>query len=303
MTAINTEVTGIIKAFERPEKLLDLVASIRQYYPAMPLVIVDDSQSPLAHPWDEHTRYLHVEYDVGLSKGRNIAVNLVQTRYTLLLDDDFFFTQNTKIEVFLEILKNHSFDLVAGDVIDHGTKIRLFRGDMKIIDNKLHMIYRVGNTRHAQYPELDFVLNFFLAKTELLRQHPWDSDLKIREHEEFFWRLKGHGTRITYTQNVSVYHYPDIVNAEKQIQYNKMRQERLNYFHSLACQKIGVKDIISDGSSYQGPFRIFEYYSLLISWLHENKEHKVFAKIIWRTLKVFRPFLKSIYHFWHARAR
>ena len=41
-----------------------------------------------------------------------------------------------------------------------------------------------------RYRECDIVRNFFLAKTEVLIENPWDDELKVAEHEDFFIRLK-----------------------------------------------------------------------------------------------------------------
>lgn len=85
-------ITAVIKTFERPERVVALHSSIRQYYPNLAIIIVDDSSAPIAYDWDEYTTYIFTEYDIGLSEGRNRAVDQVKTLYTLILDDDFVFT-------------------------------------------------------------------------------------------------------------------------------------------------------------------------------------------------------------------
>ena len=288
--------TAVIKTFERPHKLFALVQSIRLYYPKLRVVIVDDSNESLEHRWDEYTVYKHVEYDVGLSEGRNIAVRNVRTPYTLLLDDDFYFTENTKIELFLDILENHAFDIAAGDVIDHGTQTRLFRGDFEIKDAKLYLKYKVGNIRNGQYPNFDFVINFFLAKTDLLLKSPWDEELKIREHEDFFVRLKKIGAKVTFTSDVSVFHYPDTEDIQNNETYYKMRNERLQHFHELACKKMDVKDIVSDASFYEGPFGIFKIYSVWVGWMQTSDG--MLAKLSWLVWRVLHPIKRRLYHLW-----
>ncbi len=39
---------------------------------------------------------------------------------------------------------------------------------------------------------VDLGENTILARTEVLKKHPWDDNLKTAEHEDFFLRLKGH---------------------------------------------------------------------------------------------------------------
>ena len=287
--------TAIIKAFERPNKLLELVESIRKYYPELSIIIVDDSKIKLEYDWDDYTTYKHVDYDIGLAEGRNIAVREVKTPYTLLLDDDFYFTENTKIDVFLNIIEEHTFDLVAGDVIDNGTQTRLFRGDFQIKENKLYLKLKVSNQKKGQYPEFDFVVNFFLARTELLLQSPWDKDLKVREHEDFFVRLKKTKAKITFTPDVSIFHYPNMEKRETSDVYQKMRHKRLKHFHRLACEKIGVDDIVFNASI------MFKAYSTWVGWL--NTSDSFLAKVSWPLWRFLHPLIRRVYHLWLKKIR
>jgi glycosyltransferase involved in cell wall biosynthesis len=300
LTVENT-CTAIIKTFERPQKLLALVESVRQYYPKLPIVIVDDSKEKLEHDWDDLTVYKHVAYDVGLAEGRNIGVRAVKTPHTILLDDDFYFTENTKIEKFLDILETQAFDLVAGDVIDYGTQTRLFRGDFEIKENKLYLKYKVGHSQKGQYLAFDFVINFFLTRTELLLRSPWDKELKIREHEDFFIRLKKNGGRVTYTPDVSIFHFPDMEGEGSNDMYQTMRHDRLVHFHKLACIKIGVQDIISDASIYAGPLGLFKIYSVWVGWFKTSDS--VLAKCSWFIWRVLRPVKRTLYHLWLKNVR
>lgn len=295
---VETNCTAIIKAFERPDKLIDLVGSIRRAYPALKIIIVDDSKNPMSFEWDSHTEYHHVAYDIGLAAGRNIAVSYVQTPYTLLLDDDFLFTEHTKIENFLRILEEENFDIVGGDVIDHGKQKRLFRGDYKVADNKLHLRYKLGRKIKGQYPRFDFIVNFFLAKTDTLVKYPWDNDLKIREHEVFFWRLRQAKVRVTYTNTVSVFHFPEIFNLEDKAAYHKKRHDRLAHFHKLACEKLGFDDFVTDGGAYEGPLGLFKIYAVFVSWMREHKDDTIFIKLLWVVWNACRPLLKLTYRMW-----
>ena len=295
---LNQQVTAVIKTFERPYKLLDLVASIRRYYPLLPIVIVDDSAKKLSSRWDKKTKYVPVAYDVGLSKGRNIVLREVKTPYSLLLDDDFIFTADTKLALLVDVLENHHFDLVAGEVIDYGTTPRLFSGEMKILKDKLHLIFHPRGKHAEVYPKLDFVINFFLAKTKILRKFPWDKDLKIREHEVFFWNLKQAGIKVTATNKVAIFHYPDLTNPQAQADYNKMRHGRLAYYHQLACQKIGVSDMVTDGIPYAGLTKLFRYFPSLIAWLRLYKHKKISAKLLWHSWFLLRRLLKFFYQTW-----
>ena len=88
-------VTAIIKTFERPESLDNLIRSIRPFYPDLQIIVADDSLNPQPR---SDVRYLPLDHDVGLSAGRNALLASVETPYFLLLDDDLEFTKDTRIE-------------------------------------------------------------------------------------------------------------------------------------------------------------------------------------------------------------
>lgn len=291
--SVDNKCTAIIKTFERPDKVTKLLASIRRFYPSLPVVIIDDSKVAIDKKWDRLTEYYHVAYDIGLSDGRNRAVSYVKTPFTLLLDDDFIFTKDTTIELLLAILEDNHFDLVGGEVIDHGKYPSFFRGNLYIKANKLWLQYKAGS--HDEYSRYDFVLNFFLARTEVLQVSPWDPDLKIREHEDFFWRLKKHDIKITYTNKVSLHHFPDVSKDTKNCVYKKMRIDRVAFFHRLACEKVGVDDFIVDYSIYDGRLRIFKLYSRLSSWVQIHKNDSFIANLFWHVWRGVRPIVKTIY--------
>lgn len=52
----------------------------------------------------------------GWFAGRNLAVSQVATKYVLWVDDDFIFTENTKLEKMVDILEKTTLDLVSAAV-------------------------------------------------------------------------------------------------------------------------------------------------------------------------------------------
>ena len=276
---LDHKVTAIIKTFERAEKVRNLHASLRQYYPTLPVVIVDDSQTPMPDIWDSQTRYVHADYDIGLSQGRNLAVSYVDTPFTLLLDDDFLFTPKTKIETFLQILETTDFQIVAGQVLDFGWKNRVFKGMLEVHDTVLYLNNYHKGMRHQGHIRYDFVLNFFLARTQTLRDNPWDPELKIREHEDFFWRLKQKNILVTSTKHVSIGHYPTSDTVQKDDLYFEKRVERFHHYHHLACQKIGVSDFVSLGAMYY-----HLWFRHMIIWLKFQSLSHHSESLFWRNI-------------------
>lgn len=278
---LSKKVTAIIKTFERPEKLLVLIQSIRTFYPDLPIVIVDDSRQPLSAPWDKKTRYIHTAYDIGLSAGRNIAVQAVQTPYTLLLDDDFVFTKNSEIGLFLSVLEKTSFSLVAGNVYDEGRWLRSYKGLFAPYGNCLRLQYCTRTPPNNKFPVYEFVNNFFLAHTNILKEIPWDPELKIREHEDFFWRLKLANIAVTFTDRVSIDHYPNEARGIDDPAYHHNRILRADFFHDLACKKMGFDDYFFNGVPSEDVSLFARFYAWIVFAVRERKGAHFWAFFLW----------------------
>ena len=118
------DITVLIKTFERPKSCAALLTSVRQFYPDIPIVLVDDSKTPF-RATGEHVTSIHLPFDSGVSKGRNAGVEKVQTRYTFLCDDDCVFTRDTDLNHLQKLLEDGKARLVpiqqvALDLIEDG---------------------------------------------------------------------------------------------------------------------------------------------------------------------------------------
>jgi GT2 family glycosyltransferase len=213
---VEQSVTVVVKTFQRPAALRRLLASIRRFYPEIPIVVVDDSEQPLAPVPPEVTRYEHFPFDsLGVSAGRNAAVHEVETEYTLICDDDMVFGRKTDLAKMLRALETTRFDLVSCMWMDHEPwrsirrGHRRYEGTLDVADGTL--FHRLGATRGTidGLRVFDIVHQFFVTKTELLRENPWDERFKVAgEHVAFFLALKERGLLCTRLPNVVVYHYP-----------------------------------------------------------------------------------------------
>ncbi|KAM6100960.1 beta-1,4 N-acetylgalactosaminyltransferase 1 [Pterocles gutturalis] len=185
-------VTVATKTFLRYEKLRGLVASIRRFYPTVTIVVADDSPrpEPLQGPHLEH--YL-MPFGKGWFAGRNLAVSQVTTKYVLWVDDDFIFTPRTRLEKLVDVLERTSLDLVGGAVREITGFTTTYRQRLSV---------RGGGaggdclrTRPGFHHPLDGfpacvvtdgVVNFFLARTDKVRQVGFDPRLRRVAHLEFF---------------------------------------------------------------------------------------------------------------------
>lgn len=243
------DITILIKTFERPQRVSALVASILKYYKHIKIVIVDDSRlQPIYPEWTNVSVYF-LPFDTGLSAGRNYGVDRVTTKYTLLLDDDFVFCAKTKIEKFVRILEGGDLDMIGGEVRLPGGRDQPYRGVFEMTNNRVLCYNRGYHDVFAEgYGTCDMILNFFLAKTEVLKKHRWDERQKVAEHTAYFWEHRGK-IKVGYTPAVSVWHNPG--GYPKGSLVFRLRN---NLFFERWMEREGIKGIRNfEGAYFQRP--------------------------------------------------
>ncbi|XP_069768606.1 beta-1,4 N-acetylgalactosaminyltransferase 1-like isoform X2 [Narcine bancroftii] len=107
---ISALVTIVTKTFLRYDRLRELIASIRTFYPKVTIVIADDNNNPEKMEGPYIDQYF-MPFGKGWFAGRNLAVSQATTKYLLWVDDDFIFTANTKIEKLVDVLEKTTLDL------------------------------------------------------------------------------------------------------------------------------------------------------------------------------------------------
>lgn len=241
-----------IKTFERKKALWRLLLSIRKYYPLLSIIIVDDSKKnyktqTMQKFKDLRINYIVTEFDIGLSKGRNILLKNVETKYFLLCDDDFEFDEKTDLKTALTLLQKEEIDLLGGtifnvfrldtlysflwavkrpkrfiDIFRANELVSVYNGTFSINGNnvKLMIDKDYANFSKSSLYNTDIVSNFFIASTDKIKSiKGWQPEnIKVGEHQAFFLRLKLQNIKVCYTPLFGVKHYP-----QKTISYNKYR--------------------------------------------------------------------------------
>ena len=111
-----SDVTLIIKTFERHYAVTRLVRSIKRRYRQANILVVNDSKNPKKLDGVDN---LIMPYDTGISVGRNAALEHINTRYFLLLDDDFVFSRRQKLGYLISQMEEHdNIDILGGRCID-----------------------------------------------------------------------------------------------------------------------------------------------------------------------------------------
>ncbi|XP_017343502.1 beta-1,4 N-acetylgalactosaminyltransferase 1 isoform X1 [Ictalurus punctatus] len=189
---ISALVTIATKTFLRYDKLQDLIDSIRQFYPTVTIVIADDSEhpKPVTGPYIEHYT---MPFKKGWFAGRNLAVSQVTTKYVLWADDDFIFTSKTRLEKMVDVLEHTNLDLVGGAVREvtgyTATYRNIISSEKGGEDGDCLHIRRGFYHALEGFPNCvvtDAVINFFMARTDKVRQVGFDPRLARVAHLEFF---------------------------------------------------------------------------------------------------------------------
>jgi GT2 family glycosyltransferase len=207
-----SDVTALLKTFMREESLYHCVKTLKENYPSIHVIVADDGPTNKAKQAKLKTlgveRYISLPADSGLSKGRNVLIDACTTPYCLIADDDFGFKDS-----HLEYLRGlmDVADIAAGRVLQVGTQGFVqsgnyldFGGNFVKVDGKLFFTpakpewYKQHTTNAGiqsltiQYTKADLVLNFFIAKTAVIKRLRWDEEIKVGyEHEDFFIRARG----------------------------------------------------------------------------------------------------------------
>jgi len=257
--------TFIIKTFERPEALRTLIRSIRKFYPTVKILIADDSRKPIPVE-GKNIEYFVLPFDSGLSYGRNFLVDLVETKYTLLLDDDFIFTKDTKIEKFVKVLETTKIDIISGNV-ELDEALVNYHGLLELKGKTLH--YKHGNRGEINGIEImDLVLNFFLARTETLKDNPWDNDLKVAEHTD--WMLR--------TKDLKKGFSPEVVVVNTKSDYSpgmKRYRQRGREFTYMWMKKHGIEKIVDfKGMEFTTPIKRDSAWSEIQQAALENERRR-----------------------------
>ncbi|XP_052374588.1 beta-1,4 N-acetylgalactosaminyltransferase 1-like [Oncorhynchus keta] len=223
---INSRVTIVTKTFLRYTELQALISSIRTYYKDIKIIIADDSLEPQKVNGSNIEQYIMPPAQ-GWFAGRNLAVSQVTTKYFFWVDDDFLFTDKTKIESLVEVMEaTPELDVVGGSVAGHGQfYFSLVYEDGNGEDGGC--LNRKGAVTYQPvpgFPTCSFtsgVVNLFLGRTDAVRKVGFDPRLKRVAHSEFF--MDGLGSLLVAScSHVSIDHQPKIENAK----YSSFRNQQ-----------------------------------------------------------------------------
>jgi glycosyltransferase involved in cell wall biosynthesis len=230
------KVDFLITTMDRYNLLEELLDSIFVYYPNAIITIADQSKdinTEFYMKWkDRNLRVFPLPYDCGLSFARNVLVKETKQPYKLILEDDFLFTHDTVIEKMLALVDVG--DIIGGAVIKDGRRLKFehyfkkeFETIYQIPDWDLYEFYN-----GIKFKKTGCVLNFFLAKEIVFEDTLWHNELKLREHQHFFYRVKN---KIVFTPEVK------IIDNKKNNSRNYQALKGRDEFWKIALEDLGAK--------------------------------------------------------------
>lgn len=195
----------LITTFDRYDLLERLLHSIFSYYPNAKVTIADQSKEINTEFYNDYVLFnlkvIPMPYDCGLSMARNCLVEKTKRQYKLILEDDFLFNEDTKVEKLLELMD--VADIAGGGVYSHGSRLKFEH----YFEKKSGVIYQVPDgDKYKEYKGIKYkktgcVMNFALFNKVVFERTKWHNDLKLREHQHFFFRVKN---KIVFTDDVKI---------------------------------------------------------------------------------------------------
>ena len=207
------DVTFGITSFNRPHLLEGLIASILKRYPAAHIVVADNGHLSARLP--ASTRILKLPFDCGLSAARNALIDALETKYLLVLEDDFQFTDETNVGRLRAVLEHDpEVGCVGGSIRGKYYRVSAYSMDFEPFRDVLYVreaTHRLRSTPHGvTYRLCDMVWNFALFRREMLAEHRWIDKLKVGEHTPFFYEIKKAARwRVACVPDVVCYHIAD----------------------------------------------------------------------------------------------
>ncbi|WP_319532875.1 glycosyltransferase [uncultured Cohaesibacter sp.] len=256
-------VSVIVKTFLRPEMLERFLMSVGNFEQKHgirfeEIIVGDDSPRDVLiandrairrvrrhYPFSniEHEQY---EENIGLAEGRNRLVARSKSEFVLLCDDDFIIDVEADIQKALGYVQNRDFDIVGGwlkNEYDVETGDYMYWGACgRISETKEEIFFELDECEHEDMAEIqpsDYLLNFFIARRNALIDVPWDADLKVEEHQEFFYRFFKSPYKAALCRDFFVQHTAD--RSDNPPRYNEYRFGRENWekFLYMAVERMG----------------------------------------------------------------
>jgi glycosyltransferase involved in cell wall biosynthesis len=200
MTHNTEKIAFLITTFERDELLYKNVESLLPFLqPNWKIIVVDQGKSSIKKErWVSKTQYdyvdrfhyLYTTYNCGLSKARNILVELansLECKYCVLSADSIKFNDSIlDLKFLIGQMNKNEYSLIGLDLLNRVP----WEGWLNLIEGQSFELDFLDETvkKRQLFTECSCVRNFFVATTISLMSTKWSEDLLMAEHECFMYR-------------------------------------------------------------------------------------------------------------------
>lgn len=184
-------VTLAVKTFLRPQVCRRLVRSVRGVFDGR-IVVADDSPEPLtADRLGEGVDVLALPANSGVSRGRNAAVDAVETEFTFICDDDLVATTGLRLGRMMRYLRDQpGVDIVGAALIELPRRYTIEHGPGGLFGGAAEPLLPY-DTDVGGLPVRHKIAQVFLARTAALREVRWDEGVRMVDHRDFFSEASG----------------------------------------------------------------------------------------------------------------
>jgi hypothetical protein len=245
------DVSIILTAGSRPGYLRQALLGLTRNLPECKVIVVNDDRhrpmTPSGYPLYSQVIWKEMPSDTWLTKKRNAGVQLVDTKYTLLGCDDFKFDIDIRRVVIrmMDILDAYRLpDVIAGTFNN-----RPYEGYLNIVPGQYIKEIPLDVTRDEPLVKsqactlwkVDIAVNFFLARTHVMKAVPWDEAIGPigGEHADWYIDMKNAGKVIVWTPGLGIEEQekdPQMEDAD----YG-FKRRRVWDGHAMMLKKRGVK--------------------------------------------------------------
>lgn len=239
---------GIIyTTFLRDELMKITVNSIIEYMPKDSILYIGDQGNKTI---EKDTFYnslpknivkvIYLPYDCGLSYARNTLICYANSQgcdYSLITADSIAFEEKFNLNEIIEFLSHDNNRALVG----FNLKNRIsWEYDLKLVPNEHFELSKPKESpiiyKGIKFQPVGICKNFFLAKTKVLLECKWDEELKLAEHEVFFYNLQNKGFKAYYTEDLKAYYINN-----KGLEYNLKRRRIYTIYLDLMKKKYNIK--------------------------------------------------------------
>ena len=243
--------TAVLISFMRPEYTTECVKSLRETCPDIKILVGENAQynKDLHNFIKKHGgHYVVMPFDSGVCFARNRLVELADTDYILVSDDDFYYDKGAKVKEMLRFMRyNKKYALIGGRIFEKG-KVLDYQGMINIYPDHFDYV-PLDFTKNKkcrfsglEYQDADITFNYFVARRKDIIDIKWDEKIKVAyEHSDWFIGLKkAGGRRVAFTPNAIVTHKPIhvVLSKEATAKYSNFRNRRADMHYFFAKHKV-----------------------------------------------------------------